>query len=110
MDAVSNATEDAKSISGQPITVAAPIATGLSGSSQDDKLAGGTQQPGAGMSFQPVSKYTRQLMEQQQKDLHQYKFDLPTRLGGAPSFQPGSGITIGMSLKESISQKSVTES
>lgn len=42
-------------------------------------------------------------MEQQQKDLQQYKYDLPTRLSGAPSFQPSSGITIGMSLKESIS-------
>ena len=62
------------------------------------------------MSFQPVSKYTRQLMEQQQKDLHQYKFDLPTRLGGGPSSLAGSGITIGMSLKESISQRSMAES
>lgn len=34
---------------------------------------------------------------------------MPTRLGG-PSSLAGSGITIGMSLKESISQKSVAES
>jgi len=57
-------------------------------------------------------------MEQQQKGLNQYdnhhsnqyKFDLPTRLGAGTSSLAGSGIQIGMSLKESISQRSMNES
>lgn len=63
MDAASNATET-KSISAQPITVAAPIMSNLPGSNQDDKLGPSGSQSTAGIGFQPVSKYTRQLMEQ----------------------------------------------
>ena len=43
MDTVSNATDGTKSISGQPITVAAPITTGIPGPNQDDKLVPNAQ-------------------------------------------------------------------
>ena len=51
------------------------------------------------MSFQPVSKYTRQLMEQQ--NTFDYKKEVPTKQAptvGQP-FKP-----IGMSLKDTLSQ------
>ena len=56
MDTVSNASETAKSISGQQLSV--PAMTGGTAIEKDDKIAGGNQ-PAGGMSFQPISKYTR---------------------------------------------------
>ena len=62
------------------------------------------------LSFQPVSKYTRQLMEQQNQDMGSYnKNEQPTKLvsGTTPfTYTPGQsfGNNIGMSLKDTLSQ------
>ena len=56
MDTVSNASDAAKSISGQQISV--PAMSGASSTEKDDKAVSGSQ-PAGGMSFQPISKYTR---------------------------------------------------
>lgn len=58
MDAASNASEAAKSISGQQLSVPIPPMSGALGADKDDKANAGGQ-PVGGMSFHPVSKYTR---------------------------------------------------